>query len=262
MEYTEAYGLAMLLITLPPSSRNSLLTALCLLALQAFCRADIALETETGDLGKKGEWNFSQGIQFDHDPGGKTTFLLTQFEYAITDRSEILIEPFLYLWGRPKDSDRYSGMGDLEITPSYMFMPEQDVMPALVAAFKVKVPTASNREIGTGKFDWYPYLIINKHIGKWDLNANLGVSFFGQYGEEHLRDQFIYDFSVQHPITSKLMGIAEIFGNSAPTESEKATFAGAVALEYTAGEHFNIFISVGYDSDDTWSIRPGFNIPF
>ena len=225
-------------------------------------RADIALETETGDLGKKGEGNFSQGIQYDKYPGGRTTFLLTQFEYAMTDDSELLIEPFFYQWTREHGGVRYEGIGDLEITPSYRFWRETSNSPALLAAFKVKVPMASNRDIGTGKVDYYPYFIINKHFGEWDVNVNLGVEFFGQYGHEYLRPQLIYDVSVQHPITKHLEGIVEIFGNSKPTASEKATFAGAVALEYEFSKHFNVFFSVGFDTDSTWSFRPGFNIPF
>ena len=79
--------------------------------LAPFCaHADIALETETGDPGKEGEDNFSQGIQFDKYHGGRTIFLLTQFEYAMTDESEILVEPFFCQWMRNSGS-RYQGIG-------------------------------------------------------------------------------------------------------------------------------------------------------
>ena len=246
-----------------PFSRPALL-AVILLALPApKARADIALETETGDLGKKGESNFSQGIQFDHDPDGHTAFLLTQYEYAITDNCEILIEPFFYQWTKLKDGTSYEGIGDLEITSAFKFIQETETFPAIVASLKVKVPMASNREIGTGKFDYYPYFTINKHLGEWDLNVNLGVEFFGQTnGDPHQRNQLIYDFAAQHPITDKLEFFVEVFGNTKPAAGEKGTFAGAVALEYEFGKHFNVFLSVGYDTDKTFSVRPGFNIPF
>lgn len=35
-----------------------------------------------------------------------------------------------------------------------------------------------------------------------------------------------------------------------------------MALEYVISKNFNVFLSVGYDSDHTFSVRPGFNIPF
>ncbi len=233
------------------------------LLITTFCaHGDTALETETGDLGKKGESNFSQSIQFDKYPGGRTSFLLTQYEYAMTDNSEILIEPFFYQWTH-NGSTRYEGIADLEITPSYKFIQETDLCPGILAAFKVKVPMASNRDIGTGKFDYYPYFIINKHIGEWDFNINLGVEFFGQTaGDPHQKNQLIYDFSVQHPITDNLEWIGEIYGNTRASSEEKGTFAGGTALEYTINKHFNIFLAVAYDTDKTFSIRPGFNIPF
>ena len=252
------------MVTLSSSARRAFIAGLALLTSPLLVHADIAIETETGDLGKKGESNFSQGIQFDRDPDGRSAFLLTQYEYAFTDRCEILIEPFFYQWSKLKDGTSFEGLGDLEITPSYAFFTETETWPTLVAAYKVKVPMASNRDIGSGKFDNYPYLIINKHVGKWDFNANIGVSFFGQTkGDPRALDQLIYDFAVQHPITENLQIIAEVFGNTKAAKADPhGTFAGAVALEYAINEHFNVFVSVGYDSDKTWSVRPGFNIPF
>ena len=245
------------------SSPAALLGAAFLSLSTLTSRADLAIETETGDLGKKGESNFSQGVQFDHDHDGHTSFLLNQYEYAFTDNVEILIEPFFYQWTKLKDGTSFEGIGDLEITPSFKFIQETDTCPGIVFSFKVKVPMASNREIGTGKFDYYPYLILNKHIGEWDINVNLGMEFFGQTeGDAYQRNQLIYDLAVQHPITDKLEFIAEIFGNSKPSADEKGTFAGAVALEYEVNKHFNFFVSVGYDTDHTFSVRPGFNIPF
>ncbi len=155
------------------------------------------------------------------------------------------------------------GLGDLEITPSYMVILEGDWTPAVVTSFKIKVPTARDTDIGTGKFDYYPYLILGKHIGKLDLNANLGVDFFGQPDEgPHPDNQFIYDLAGQSLVTDHLQIIAEIFGNSAPSADEDGTFAGSIALEYEMGPHFNIFCAVGYDTGKLFNVRPGFNIPF
>lgn len=50
------------------------------LAVSTFCtsaRADTALETETADLGKKGESDFSQSVQWEKSPDGKTLFTWT-----------------------------------------------------------------------------------------------------------------------------------------------------------------------------------------
>jgi hypothetical protein len=235
------------------------------LALPGSARADTAIETETGDLGTKGDWNFSQSVQFEQAPDAKGFFTLNQYEYAITSRSEILIEPFFYEGVYPKGAPNIGGAGDLEITPSYMFLLEGTWNPALVQSFKVKVPTASNKDIGTQRFDFYPYWIINKNFGKLDMNANLGMEFFGQTkGEDYRRNQLIYDLLAQYPVMAedKLLLCAEIFGNTKPSVSEDPTFAGSVALEYRIAKHFNFFMAVGYDSNKLWNVRPGFNIPF
>lgn len=85
--------------------------------------ADLVLETETAGLGKKGEGLLSAALQVEREKdGGTAYFTLNQFEYAITDRAEILIEPFFYEWDKPRNAPAFSGAGDLEITPSYMIV--------------------------------------------------------------------------------------------------------------------------------------------
>ncbi len=225
--------------------------------------ADTVLETETAELGEKGEWLISNSLQWEKGPDGKTAFTLFQFEYGFTERAEILIEPFFHEWDWPKDGKKFDGMGDLEITPSYMAVLEGDYMPAIVTALKVKVPTARNPDIGSGKYDYYPYLIFGKHFGpNWICNANLGVDLIGDVAGENLKNQFIYDFSVERVINEKWSVFAEVFGNSKPDPDTKGTFAGAIAAEYQVTKHFNVFVSVGYDTDHLFNVRPGFNIHF
>ena len=225
--------------------------------------ADLVLETETAELGKKGDGLISAALQVERDKdGGLAYFTVNQFEYALSDRAEILIEPFFYEWDRPKNGPAYSGVGDLEITPSYMMMLDDphSWLPAALAAFKLKVPTATNRDIGTGKFDYQPYIILGKNIGPWIWNANIGYDFVTHLKGERLKDEFIYDLSVQRNITERLGLYAEIFSNSSPAFGEKGTFAGAIAAEYKFNEHFNVYTSLGYDTDNVTTLRSGFNI--
>ena len=182
--------------------------------------------------------------------GSESFFTVNQYEYAFSDRGEILIEPFFYEWGRPKGEASYSGVGDLEITPSYMVHLETDYTPAVVLALKLKVPTASNRAIGTRKFDYYPYVILGKKYGNWIFNANFGYNFITSPSDEPLKNQWIYDFSTERVITEKWSLFAEVFGNSKAAAGEKSTFAGAIATEYKFTEHYNAFFSVGHDTHD------------
>ncbi len=248
---------------LTPSPRTLLATLFIGAALTASLRADLVLETETAELGKKGDMLISTGVQFEREKdGSRTTFTLNQYEVAITDRAELLIEPFFVEWDNPKDGKSFHGMGDLEITPSYMIVLEKPYVPAVVLAFKLKVPTAKNREIGTGKFDYQPYIILGKTYGNWVFNFNLGYDFVTSTGGEKLSNQFIYDLSVERKITENWSVFAEIFANTKPTVGEKGTFSGAVATEYHFTKHLNAFVSVGYDTDGLFNVRPGFNVEF
>src|SRR5689334_7679475 len=106
----------------------------------ALAQADTAIETETAQIGKQGDMNVSQSLEMEQAPDGRAAGTLTQFEYGITDRSEILIEPFFQMWELPKGEKSSHGFGDLELTPSYEFVVEDGWVPALLLAFKLKVP--------------------------------------------------------------------------------------------------------------------------
>src|SRR6478736_1545935 len=155
--------------------RATLSALLC--AGSAIAYADTAIETETAQIGKKGEGNFSQAFEFEDGKDGSAQGTLTQIEYGLSDRGEILIEPFLFVRLSTEGDPTETGMGDLEITPSYMIVKEDGWTPAVLLAFKVKVPTGAKNVEGTGKFDYFPYVIFGQHVGAWTLNANLGVNF-------------------------------------------------------------------------------------
>lgn len=225
--------------------------------------ADLVLETETAQLGKQGEGLISAALQVERDTsGGLAYYTVNQFEIGLTDRSELLIEPFFYEWDKPAHGPAFSGVGDLEITPSYMAIMETPLIPAVLFACKFKVPTATNRDIGTGEFDYQPYVIIGKTFGPWILNGNLGYDFVTSPKNEPLKDQFIYDLSLERQLTEKLSVFVEVFGNTAPSAGEKSTFAEAIAIEYKFNKTFEIFTSIGYDTDNVANIRSGFNIEF
>jgi hypothetical protein len=222
-------------------------------------RADLVLETETAYLGKKGEGTFGNAVQFERDKDGLTILTLTALEYAPTDDVEILFEPFFYEEQHPKGGPVVSGQGDTELTFSYRIVDEGKIMPAVVLAAKVKLPTATNAEIGTRRADYTGYLILGKTIDGWEFNANAAVETFGSPAGSDFKNQFIYDFSVTHSISEKWTGYAEVFGNTSPEAGVRGTFSGAVGAEYQLSEHVNSFVSLGLDTDHLTVVRMGVN---
>lgn len=191
-----------------------------------FAHADTAIETETAQIGKQGEWNFSQSYEYEHARDGTGQGTLTQFEYAISDRSEILIEPFFYQKLSPRGEPSTSGPGDLEITPSYMVVLEEGWVPAVLLAFKVKVPTRAKRVEGTGKYDYFPYLILGQHYAGWTFNANLGMNFAGREGASGYDRTVVWDLEAEREVLPKLTLFVEAFS------AEDAVRTVSMSAEY------------------------------
>ena len=227
-------------------------------ALSSPARANTAIETETAQIGAKHDFAFSQSLQLEETTEGDAMGTLTQFEYGITDRSEILIEPFFQEWQFPDGMASAHGLGDLEITPSYEVILERGWVPATLLAFKLKVPLGKVPDNSTGKFDYYPYLIFGQHTHGWTFNANLGVDFVTKApdADEPGHLQLIWDIEVERSFGGRCTGFLEAFTD------ESGVAAASTALQVELAEHFNVFVAASYDAEGTYILRPGFNVPF
>lgn len=224
--------------------------------------ADLVLETETAQLGKQGEFNFSNALQSEQDHDGRALLTETQYEYGVNDRTEILIEPFFYERDTPKAGRATSGVGDVEVTGSYIAVTETASRPALVIAQKIKLPTASNDAIGSGKVDAQSYVIIGKTWGDVHLNANLGYEYIGKVHGDDLKDQGIYDLSLDLPIAERTTFFVEGFGNTAAAKGESGTQAAGAGLEYQFTRTVNGFVAAARDTDHVTTLRFGLNYGF
>lgn len=236
---------------------GSLVVWACMALPPGLARANTAIETETAELGKQGDIGNSNSLEIERAPDGWAIGTVQQLEYAITDRSEILIEPFFQDWEFPNDEKSFHGIGDLELTPSYMFVVESTWVPALVAAFKLKVPMAQNRDIGSGKFDYYPYLIVGKKLGPYVTNFNVGVNFVtppdGEGGS--MEKDLIWDAEIQRDLADFTV-FAEVYSS----EDQDPTVSGAVEYHFT--KIVSAFVAGSYSRDKVAIVRPGFNLEF
>ncbi len=221
-------------------------------------RADLVLETETAQIGKTGEGNFSNAIQVESNSDGKVYLTETQWEYGINDKTEILIEPFFYERQVPKSGPTVSGRGDVEITLSYMIVTESPTRPTILLAQKVKLPTATN-DIGTGKADYTSYVIVGKTFGRVHVNLNFGYEFVGKVSTADLKDQVIYDASVDVPVGPRTTLFVEGYGNTSPETGTRSTNALSAGVEYRLTPHVNVFAAGGDDTDRQGFGRIGLN---
>lgn len=215
--------------------------------------ANTAIETETAQIGKQGDFAFSQSYEYGRSKDGTSGGTLTQFEYALGDRAEILIEPFFYTWEHPKGEERVSGLGDLEITPSYEVALEGNWEPSILTALKVKVPTGSRDAGSSGKFDFMPYLIFGQHLDGWTFNANIGVNFSKPEDGGKYEATAIWAVEAEREIIPDLTVFLEAFS----TEDNVKTVS--TALEYEWAENFNTFAAASYTEDHESIFRIGFN---
>ncbi len=242
------------------SAASFLASILSCIATQA--HADLVLETETAQLGKKGEFNFSNALQYEHAPDGNAILTETQYEYGIDDRTEILIEPFFYQWNSPNVGRHDSGIGDTEVTLSHTAITETSMRPSLILAQKIKIPTATNDNIGSGKFDATSYIIVGKTWDMVHLNANLGYEYIGKVPGADLKDQVIYDLSIDFPAGPKTTLFVEGFGNTTAEQGGKGTQAAGAGIEYQFAKHYNVFSAVATDTDHATVVRVGLNYGF
>lgn len=239
--------------------------SIILIAMNAtYVMANTAIETETAQLGKQGELAFSQSIEYEKAKDGSAFGTLTQFEYALSDRAEILIEPFFHLWEKPDGGPNADGQGDLEITPSYMVVTEDTWLPAILVALKVKVPTGSENVGGSGKYDYFPYLIFGQHYGNWTFNANIGVNY-ANTGKKYdtpfshkgtFEKRAVWDLEAETEIYPNVTSFIEVYS------AEDGIKTISTALQYQLGKHSNIFLALAYNKDNSIIIRPGFNLEF
>ena len=101
-------------------------------------RAQQPLETETARPPQKGAFEVQTAFEYQTSKEGKERALPFAFEYGITDRFSIMVEPVFYTAIRPKAGTRATGVGDLEVTLSYLFAREKGSRPALAIAGEVQ----------------------------------------------------------------------------------------------------------------------------
>ena len=203
-------------------ANSRLLAVLSILLCPLGAHAGLPLETETARLLKAGALKVESSVEYQTSPEGFEVDVPLAFEYGITDYLELLVEPTVFSNIRPEIGRKVHGVGDLEITLSWLFFEERPLIPALALAGEVKVPTASDVAIGTGETDYSPFLIASKRFGKWDTHLNFGYAILGEPPGVSLNDIFTYAAAAEYHVTPRWDLVAEVVGNtsSSPTTTQ------------------------------------------
>ena len=218
------------------------------------------------------------GLEFQTSKEGTETALPIAWEYGVTRRMTVLFEPVCFTGIRPNTGTRATGLGDLEVTLFYQLMSERSVVPAITVSGEIKIPTARNKLIGTGKTDFTPYLIASKRIGRFFTSVNLSYTFIGKPRGVAANNLFNYALGTIFTASPKHILFAEVYGNTSAlggNETPEGTVSNATTAELAGGETVGalgygyyarrgllLSLGVSYDNNQAVLLRPGIEWSF
>ena len=229
------------------------------------------LETETARLPARGHGNLQLVFEYQSSSAGKESAFPLAFEFGITDRLELAVEPVIYTSIRPRVGARARGFGDTEVTLTYLLSRENTGMPALAIAAEVKIPTTRNPQIGTGGLDLRVVGIASKRFGRFDVHANLGYTFVGNYRGLRFGNVVDYALAAEYDVSGRLTLMTELLGTVASGNESLAgpgqeaaghSITGLVGAEYRPNRWLGLALGVTYDNNRAWLVRPAATIRF
>jgi hypothetical protein len=249
-----------------------IITASFLLFVAGTIYASQPLETETARLLPAGVFKVELTGEYQTSGDGTERAVPLVFEYGLTPRTEIAVEPVFATSIHPKRGPSVSGAGDIEITITHLLLPEAGSAPAFAIAGEVKLPTAKNRQIGTGKTDLTAWAIASKRFGRLDVHGNLGYTIVGRPAGTRLKNVVSYAVAEELHVSPRFDFVGELIGNTSSTgdKAEGASGVPVISSEAPSGEtsvmagvrwHISpvVFVSMGlsYDNNHALLFRPG-----
>jgi hypothetical protein len=248
----------------------------CLIGLPAALQAQI-LETETARPLRRGEIEIGAGYELQHSREGDEVAIPLGFEFGLTNRIGLLIEPVPYTAIRPEVGDSATGPGDLEITASFLVRNESGSWPALALALEEKVPTAKNTLIGTGKADHTAYIIGSKRFGNFDVHANAGYTIVGSPKGQSLSNRVSGALATEFALRRSTSLFAEVLASTSAGGGEgDTTTPGATPSPEVSGDEFMATLGISHsfggrtryslgitrDNAGAMQVRPGITLWF
>jgi len=251
------------------SSRSIIsLAALALLSEFSPARADLSFETETARMPEVGRTEISVAGEYQHSREGGEFALPFAYEIGLHPRFALLLEPTPYVAIYHRGERRVQGVGDTEITGTFLALPEAGAWPAFAVAGEVKLPTARNLKIGTRKTDYALYLIASKRLAEVDLHANVAYTFFGKPTGISVSDTMTFSLAADLKQNAKFATFAEVMfttsalggsgeGKGAAAEIGVDEFIGTVGVRHHPKAGVSAFASVSYDNGHAVLFRLG-----
>ncbi len=242
------------------------------LAIQKNGNAQV-LETEDSRPLNTGQVELGAGLEYQTSKEGYEAALPLSIEYGISKRLTFLFEPVPFTTIHPKTGRRVTGLGDLEMTLFYQLIKETKGLPSISLSAEVKLPTAKDSLIGTGKTDFTPFLIASKTTGKFFTSLNFSYTLLGKPKGVVANNLFNYAAGTVFELSSNSIIFGEVYGNTSasggadvpeiPGNPQKTTeFSGGETVVsggygYYVSRNLLLSIGVSYDNNHALLFRPG-----
>jgi hypothetical protein len=244
--------------------------------------ADLAMETETARVLEPGHFEIGTAFEFQTSPNGEEYALPMAVEFGVFHHLEALIEPVPFTSIQRPGSKSATGVGDLETTLTYLIVEEKNYVPALAIAGEVKFPTAGNRQIGSGEYDYRVYAVASKRLADVDVHFNLGYNIIGAPEGASTKNPIDVEIGAEWFVHPKFDLFAEVnyVGSSSSNGGEGTVLAadtadagvtpeiaaeelvGSVGVRAHLARHVDTFGSFSYDNNDAKLFRTGITIKY
>ena len=256
------------------SLRLPFLVAILVVTSGLYCEsvhAELSLETETARVNPYGAVEVGTEFRYQTDKDGHEYEHLMSLEFGMPAKTEFLFEWSPWEEIAPKHGPRSVGIGDLSLTFTWLAIEEKKISPAVAFAIETKVPTATNRDIGTGKEDYSILINFSKAVGEnLELHANIGGQLNGDPNHQNLKNQALFTVAAEYTIPKTRFEVfAEIIETTASKPSRHADYGDPNSVFGSAGfrYHFkdsmlNPFIRATYDDQHAVNVMIGLSTHF
>jgi Putative MetA-pathway of phenol degradation len=185
------------------------------------------LDTEdTGTL-DPGQFQLELGQEYVKETGQRSWATIAGFSAGVLKGLEVKIESAVLLL-EPDGERSRAGVSDSVIGAKYRLLDETDTWPAMVAAFKLKLPTGdARRGLGDDDVEAAGLAALGKTVGPVTMTVNVGYPFVTRRRE---LDAWTLSGSIEYPVTAALTAVAELVGTIGVSEAEDTLVARAGAV--------------------------------
>jgi hypothetical protein len=209
-------------------------------------------------------WQFpatiGSGFEYAKDADGTEYDFPLLFEYNFSEQLKLVLEPnYVNFSSKLAGVSSARGVDDTEVSLEYEFLPERRYRPALSLETLVKLPTASNRNIGTGKTDYALGLIAGKDLVFMDLDFNVLYTYSG---DRRLKDSVEYSLAGEWPLSSRFSVEGEVVSatGGGARHGQPGTFGGQALASGSGATGTEVLLGAAQHLGPNLKIEEGYNL--